>query len=257
MDPETGLGLVGYGSEYDLDDKQDTFDVYANGTFEAWGQLHEVVVGANYSRLDYVDVSLYDFHTGNGFPAMPSLADWDGNTPFPEFTDGRDGSVIDNTQKAVYAQARLALTSDLKVLLGGRYNDFQTDGVGYGVDQSRDDAQFIPYVGVTYAVNDSITTYASYTETFLAQSEVDRNFERLEPLTGKNSEIGIKADLFGDKALLSAAYSHIKQENLAVGDGDAENPSTGVLEPVYRAAEGITSEGVELARRRTIYGSGN
>lgn len=246
LDPETGLGLVGYGSEYDLDDKQDTFDVYANGTFEAWGQLHEVVVGANYSRLDYVDVSLYDFHTGNGFPAMPSLADWDGNTPFPEFTDGRDGSVIDNTQKAVYAQARLALTSDLKVLLGGRYNDFQTDGVGYGVDQSRDDAQFIPYVGVTYAVNDSITTYASYTETFLAQSEVDRNFERLEPLTGKNSEIGIKADLFGDKALLSAAYFHIKQENLAVGDGDAENPSTGVLEPVYRAAEGITSEGVEV-----------
>ncbi|WP_287831989.1 TonB-dependent receptor plug domain-containing protein, partial [Idiomarina sp.] len=38
LDPETGLGLVGYGSEYDLDDKQDTFDVYANGTFEAWGQ---------------------------------------------------------------------------------------------------------------------------------------------------------------------------------------------------------------------------
>ena len=68
---------------------------------------------------------------------------------------------------------------------------------------------------------------------------MNRNFERLEPLTGKNSEIGIKADLFGDKALLSAAYFR-ETENLAVGDGDAENPSTGVLEPVYRAAEGIT-----------------
>lgn len=246
LDPETGLGLVGYGSEYDLDDKQDMFDVYANGSFEAWGQLHEVVVGANYSRLDYTDSSLYDFHTGNGFPAMPSLKDWDGNTPLPEFTDGQDGSVIDNTQKAVYAQARFSLSDNFKVLVGGRYNDFTTDGIGYGVDQSRDDAQFIPYFGVTYAINEALTTYASYTETFLAQTEKNRNFERLDPLTGKNSEIGLKADLFGEKALLSASYFHIEQDNLAVSDGEAENPSTGVLEPVYRAAEGISSQGIEI-----------
>lgn len=245
LDPETGLGLVGYGSEYDLDDKQDMFDVYANGTFEAWGQLHEVVVGANYSRLDYIDSSLYDFHTGNGFPAMPSLEDWNGNTPLPEFTDGLTGSVIDNTQKAIYAQARFALTNNLKVLVGGRYNDFTTDGEGYGVDQSRDDAQFIPYFGITYAVNDGLTTYASYTETLLAQTEQNRNFERLEPLTGKNSEIGLKADLFGERALLSASYFHVEQDNLAVSDGQAENPS-GVLQDVFRAADGITSEGVEV-----------
>ena len=246
LDPETGLGLIGYGSEYDLDNKQDTLDLYASGSFAAWGQLHEVVVGANYSRLDYVDYSLYDYHTGNGFPAMPSLRDWDGDTPLPEFTDSRAGSVVDNTQKAVYAQTRLALSDNLKVLLGGRYNDFTTEGVGYGVDQSRDDAKFIPYVGVTYAINDALTTYASYTETFLAQTERDQNFERLEPLTGKNSEIGLKADLFNRRALLSLSYFHIDQENLAVGDGDAINPETGLPEPVYRAADGISSEGLEM-----------
>ena len=133
LDPQTGLGLVGYGGAYDSDDKQDTFDVYANGTFEAWGQLHEVVVGANYSRLDYVDVSLYDFHTGNGFPAMPSLADWDGNTPFLSLLmDGMEALSI--TRKKPFTRKQLALTNDFKVLLGGRYY-FQTDGVGYGVDQ--------------------------------------------------------------------------------------------------------------------------
>ncbi|MGM0526145.1 MAG: TonB-dependent siderophore receptor [Pseudomonadota bacterium] len=246
LDPETGLGLIGYGSEYDLDDKQDMLDVYASGSFNAWGQMHDVVVGANYSRLDYVDSSLYDYHTGNGFPVMPALNEWDGDTPLPEFTDSQAGSVIDNTQKAVYAQARLSLTEDLKLLVGGRYNDFETDGIGYGVDQSRDDAQFIPYFGVTYDVSDALTTYASYTETFLAQTERNRNFERLEPLTGKNSELGIKADLFNQRALLSLAYFHIEQENLAVGDGDAINPETGVPEPVYRAADGVSSDGIEL-----------
>lgn len=246
LDPETGLGLIGYGSEYDLDDKQDTFDAYLSGIFSAFGQEHQLVVGANYARLDYIDTSLYDFHTGNGFPVMPALEDWNGNTPFPEFTDGLAGSVIDNTQKAVYVQGRFALTDDLKVLAGGRYNSFETEGEGYGVDQSRDESEFVPYFGVTYAVNDALTVYGSYTETFMAQNLRDENFERLPALTGKNSEIGFKTDLFDGAALLSAAYFNVQQENLGVGAGDVVNPATGVPEPVYRAVDGIESKGFEV-----------
>lgn len=246
LDPETGLGLIGYGSEYDLDDKQDTFDAYLSGTFSAFGQEHQLVVGANYARLDYIDTSLYDFHTGNGFPVMPALEDWNGNTPFPEFTDGLAGSDIENTQKAVYVQGRFALTDDLKVLAGGRYNSFETEGEGYGVDQSRDESEFVPYFGVTYAVNDALTVYGSYTETFMAQNLRDENFERLPALTGKNSEIGFKTDLFDGAALLSAAYFNVQQENLGVGAGDVVNPATGVPEPVYRAVEGIESKGFEV-----------
>ncbi|RUO63625.1 TonB-dependent siderophore receptor [Pseudidiomarina insulisalsae] len=246
LDPETGLGLVGYASEYDLDDKQDMFDIYLSGSFAAFGQRHELVVGASHARLDYIDTSLYDFHTGNGFPAMPPLEEWDGDTPFPEFTDGLTGSEIDNTQKAVYAQARFGLTDATKLLVGGRYNDFTTEGEGYGVDQSRDDAQFIPYVGVTHNLTDETTLYASYTETFMAQIQVDRNFERLDPLTGENTEVGIKMSLFGDRALLSAAYFQVQQKNLAVGDGTIENPNTGAPQLVYRAVDGIESKGFEL-----------
>lgn len=246
LDPETGLGLMGYASEYDLDDKQDTFDVYVNGNFRAFGQEHQLVVGANYARLDYIDTSLYDFHTGNGFPMLPAIEDWNGNTPFPEFTDGLNGSDLDNTQKAVYVQGRFALTSDLNVLAGGRYNSFETEGFGYGVDNSRDESEFVPYFGLTYAVTDAVTVYGSYTETFMAQNLRDENFERLPALTGKNSEVGFKADLFNSGALLSAAYFNVQQENLGVGAGEAINPATGVPEPVYRAVEGIESKGFEV-----------
>jgi len=245
LDPETGLGLLGYGSEYDLDDKQDLFDIYASGSFSAWGQLHELVVGANYSRLDYIDASLYDFHTGNGFPVMPALENWDGNTPFPEFTDGLDGSDIRNSQKAIYAQTRLAVSNDFKVLVGGRYNDWNTQGIGYGLDASRDDAKFIPYLGATYALSADTTIYASYTETFAAQTQRDRNFERIAPLTGENKEVGIKSELFNRQAMLSFAYFDVQQSNLAVSDGEAENPNNGVLEPVYRTVDGISSKGFE------------
>ncbi|RUO79975.1 TonB-dependent siderophore receptor [Idiomarina tyrosinivorans] len=246
LDPETGLGLIGYGSDYTLDEQKDTFDTYLSGNFNAWGLTHQVVVGASYARLDWVDTSLYDYHTGNGFPAMPALPEWDGNTPLPEFTDGEDGSVIDTTQKSVYAQTRLSLTKNAKLLLGGRFNQFVADGIGYGVDQSRDESQFIPYFGLTYALSNSTTVYGSYTETFMAQSERNRDFERLPPLTGKNSEVGIKSELFDGNALLSAAYFQVKQENLAVADGTAQNPSTNVPETVYRAAKEVESKGIEV-----------
>ncbi|WP_323125279.1 TonB-dependent siderophore receptor [Pseudidiomarina terrestris] len=252
LDPETGLGLVGYASEYDLDDKQDMFDVYLSGSFSAAGRQHEVVVGASHARLDYIDTSLYDFHTGNGFPAMPALEDWDGDTPFPEFTDGLAGSEIDNTQKAVYAQARFAFTDATKLLVGGRYNDFTTEGVGYGVDQSRDDAQFIPYLGLTHDLNEVATVYASYTETFMAQTQVDRNFNRVDPLTGENTEVGVKMSLFGDRALLSAAYFDVQQTNLAVGDGTVENPNTGAPTQVYRTTDGVSSKGFEAQLAGTL-----
>lgn len=246
LDPETGLGLIGYGSEYDLDDKQDTLDAYVSGTFTAGGLSHDVVVGANYARLDYTDISVYDFTTGNGFPVMPALPDWTGETPLPTFTDGADGSVVDNTQRAVYAQGRFSLTDRTKILLGGRYNQFETQGVGYGVDLSKDEGQFIPYLGITHELTPATVLFASYTETFQAQTERDENFNRLPALTGRNTEIGIKSELFDGGALLSAALFDVQQENLAVSAGDATNPSTGVPEPVFRAADGVSSRGIEL-----------
>ena len=89
LDPETGLGLIGYGSEYTLDDEHDYADIYLNGNFDAFGQTHQVMMGASYAKVAYTDQSLYDFHTGNGFPLLPAMEDWTGNTPLPEFTDTR------------------------------------------------------------------------------------------------------------------------------------------------------------------------
>lgn len=246
LDPETGLGLVGYGSEFDFDDEQISYDVYTSGRLMIGGLEHEVVVGANYATLNFDEMSLYDFHTGNGFPAMPALEDWNGDTPFPEFTDGLAGSDIDNTQKAVYAQVRLSLSLDTKLLLGGRYNEFTTEGLQYGVDQSRDEGQFIPYVGVTHNLTSTTTLYASYTETFQAQNLRDRNFERLPALTGQNAEVGFKTELFSGGALLSGAYFDVQQKNLAVGDGTVTNPNTNAPETVYRAADGVSSRGIEV-----------
>lgn len=80
-DKETGLGLTGYASRYDYEDKHDLFDLYASGKFDLFGQEHDLSFGVSQAKMDYNEQSLYDYTTGNGFPEMPSLDTWDGVIP--------------------------------------------------------------------------------------------------------------------------------------------------------------------------------
>ncbi|NVK54312.1 MAG: TonB-dependent siderophore receptor [Alteromonadaceae bacterium] len=246
LDPTTGLGLIGYGSEYDLDDQHDYADIYVNGSFDAFGQSHDLMFGASYAKVAYTDISLYDFHTGNGFPLLPAMEEWTGDTPFPEFTDGATGSDVEEKQTAAYFGGNFTLTNKLSLLAGGRFNSVEVNGISYDIDETLDEDAFVPYAGLVYAITDNINSYVSYTEVFTPQTERNANFERIDPITGESKEIGIKASLMDDKALLTVAYFDIDQVNVAVANGFAQNPASGVEEQVYRGADGLNSKGWEL-----------
>ncbi|KPZ73241.1 MULTISPECIES: TonB-dependent siderophore receptor [Shewanella] len=250
-DKETELGLTGYGSEYDLDDEHDLVDVYLNGDFELFGRDHQLVVGVNYAKVSYIDTSLYDYTTGNGFPAMPDLNTWDGNTPKPTFADGLSGSDVEATQKAAYFTGRFNLFEGFHLIAGGRFNDWQVDGEAYGNDQTVEDAEFIPYVGAVYNIIPELSAYASYTETFTSQTEKDINNNILKPVTGESSEIGLKSELFDGRLITTVAYFNVIQTNLATLDPDtAELPPT---EQRYYGADGIESKGFELDVAGEVY----
>ncbi|MGZ9897125.1 TonB-dependent siderophore receptor [Shewanella gaetbuli] len=250
-DKNTELGLTGYGSEYDLDDKHNLADLYIDGDFSLFGREHQLVFGVNYAKLDYTDSSLYDYTTGNGFPAMPDLNTWDGNTPKPTFADGLRGSDVSATQKAAYFTGRFNLLEDFHLIAGGRYNDWKAAGESYGNIQDVEDAQFIPYLGLTYRFIPELLAYASYTETFTAQRELDINDNTLAPVTGESQEIGLKSELFNGNLITTLAYFDIKQTNLATLD-----PRTIDLPPTeqrYIGADGISSSGFEIDIAGEIY----
>ncbi|MDT0629275.1 TonB-dependent siderophore receptor [Alteromonas sp. W364] len=243
-DRETELGLTGYASEYILDDEHDLFDLYLDGEFALFGRDHQLVLGVNYSSLSYTDRSLYDFTTGNGFPAIPNLNTWDGNAVFPTLIDGENGSKVDQSQKAVYFTTRLNLFEGFHVMLGGRHNDWEAEGESYGVDRDVSDSDFIPYAGVVYDITDDLNVYASYTETFQAQNELDINNQQLDPVVGESQEVGFKMSLFDDGAIANLTYFDVQQTNLAIVD-----PSTVNLPPElvrYVGSEGIGSHGFEF-----------
>ncbi|WP_394129356.1 TonB-dependent siderophore receptor [Shewanella maritima] len=250
-DKETELGLTGYGSEYDLDDKHDLADLYIDGEFDLFGRSHQLVAGVNYAKVKYTDSSLYDYTTGNGFPPMPDLNTWDGNTPMPTFADGLRGSDVTATQKAAYITGRFNIFDPLHVIIGGRFNDWKAQGESYGNIQDVEDSEFIPYLGAVYQFMPELSAYASYTETFTSQTELDINDQTLAPVTGESAEVGLKSSLFNGALIATLAYFNVKQTNLATLDPDtAELPPT---EQRYYGADGIESKGFELDIAGEVY----
>ncbi|MCK8128247.1 TonB-dependent siderophore receptor [Pseudoalteromonas sp. 2CM39R] len=240
-DKDTGLGLTGYASRYDYKDTQDLFDLYASGKFELFSLEHDLSFGISQANMDFNDQSLYDYSTGNGFPAMPDLATWDGIAPEATLVDKPDGSDVRNTQRSAYVSTRIKLAEPLSILAGVRYTDWETKGTAYSVVQTRDDSEVIPYIGTVYDFTESLSAYASYTETFVPQKELDINAEQLAPVIGKSAEVGLKAQLLDEQVFVTLAYFDAKQDGLAVA-----LPGSLPSDTRYYAADGINSDGFEI-----------
>ncbi|MEC8326645.1 MAG: TonB-dependent siderophore receptor [Pseudomonadota bacterium] len=245
-DAQTGLGLTGYASDYQLTDRLNLFDVYAKGSFELFGQEHLIAAGASVADMAYQDSSLYDYTTGNGFPAMPNLNDWDGVAPVPVLKDGLNGSRVDSEQVSEYVSARFSITDDLKLLAGIRHTAWETNGLSYGKNKSRDVSDTTSHLGTVYQINDDINVYASYSETFAPQAEQDINGQTLDPISGDTKEIGIKTELFNDLMMLNVAIFDAEQKNIAIGVTKDPNDNDDGKIQYHRAAPGIQSQGFEL-----------
>ena len=240
-DKGTGLGLTGYASRYDYKDTQDLYDLYASGKFELFSLEHDLSFGISQANMDFNDQSLYDYTTGNGFPDMPDLTTWDGVIPEATLVDRPNGSDVQNTQRSAYISTRIKLAEPLSILAGVRYTDWETKGIAYDVVQTRDDSELIPYIGTVYDFTESLSAYASYTETFVPQKELDINAEQLAPVIGKSTEVGLKAQLLGEQVFVTLAYFDAEQDGLAVA-----LPNSLPSDTRYYAADGINSDGFEI-----------
>lgn len=237
-DRQTGLGLFAYPSQYELNIEKLIGDLHVKGPFDFAGREHELVAGVQWSRSELQDESNYGL--GIGTP-LPPLEQWNGDYPKPAFTGGVGGSEWTDRQAGIYSTARLSLTDRLTAMVGGRLSRFEGDGISYGTTRNTSySGEFTPYAGLVFDLTDGVSLYASYTEIFQPQTEVDFNRDRLAPIEGVQYETGIKAELF-DGADASLALFRIEQENVAEARGNVP----GSVDIAYGASEGLTSEGLE------------
>jgi outer membrane receptor for ferric coprogen and ferric-rhodotorulic acid len=241
-DRATGDGLTAQASHYDAKDQERIADLFVTGQFSAWGQDHDLVVGANFADIKLTGRSIYS-ETWN-YNSLDGI-DWlSGNIPYPSisfYNPDTQRSNIQQTQKSFYASTRLHVTDDLAVLLGVRTIDIDQKGISYGSDQKASVNETVPYAGITYEVTPGTLLYGSYSKVFVPQTWVDSNLSPLGPVEGDSQEFGVKQELFDGAAILT--LSRFKSEQSNFGEWVSRDTSSGLN--IYEGVE-YQSRGYEL-----------
>lgn len=241
----TGLAGVGAGI-FTVDYKQTTLDASVTGKYPLWGQQHDVMGGVNWSEstsdLTWIDSDYIDF---------VDLTNWQHNTPVPANYPWSGGADLTIKQQSAYLATRLHLGKALKVILGSRITSYEQKTY-------RVNGKLIPYAGAVYDLDDNHSLYASYTEIFTPQGELDKHENMLTPKLGRSYEAGIKGEYLDKKINASLAIFKTQEDNVATLDKTATRPNG---QPAYVAENGIHSRGFEaeiagaLSPKLQVFGS--
>ena len=247
---ETGAGMSDFAGSYYTTTKQDDFGLQLGGPFELFGRRHEATFGYNrMSQKFNSNNRAADF--GGVSSAVGNFNNWNGAAyPRPNWGPQTFYESAETTQSGLYGVARFAITDPLKLIVGARVTDYEKNGRGlwtaaYTIEHEN---EVTPYAGLVYDLGNNWSAYASYTDIFQPQNRKDFAGNMLEPIVGKNYELGVKGELFDGRLNTSFAVFQIKQDKLAQEAGRIDRDGAGPLleETYYRAAEGAKSEGFEV-----------
>ncbi|MBN6152076.1 TonB-dependent siderophore receptor [Xanthomonas sp. AmX2] len=256
-----GSGLYLRTSAGETDDTRDGVDVYLSGSFPLFGQDHDVVIGGSWQDLQSTTATVALRYPGDWATCgrercyyIPDIRSWDGD--ISEVTYARTGAsrVARTTQRGVYASTRLHLAEPLSLIAGARVSSWETRTQNFGVTGAYTGTtgryevtdEVTPYVGLVYDLTPDVSVYASYTEIFNPQNYKDKDNNLLAPVEGSNLEAGIKAQLFGGRALATAAAFEAKQDNYAVRDMTQPEASLPDGSSAYIGIDGTKSRGWEV-----------
>jgi len=190
------------------------------GKFNTGSVQHQLLFGVEYRR----DVENPSFQFSNPYPSINIFNPVYTRIPYniePEFF--RDDNV---DTIGVYIQDQVDLLPNLKLLAGVRFDYVDQFRTTQNVGEDREefelnDSKFTPRVGIVYQPIEPISLYASYTTSFNPSFGASRNSDgsTFEPETGRQFEVGVKADLSDSVSLTLAAFD-IRKQNVETPDPD-------------------------------------
>ena len=229
----------------DVDNRSHSYDFRLNGAYRLWGRKHDLVAGLNGGQSR-------DHSNAWAYIGMDSLASLDnGRLVFPEPDWEADAMQMlgqyRTRESGLFVATRLRPTDSLSLLLGSRWSNWRYSSQDLLFDEQVPDRKysgvFSPYAGVVYDLSSQLSGYASYTEIFSPQRQMDVNGRLLDPEEGSNREVGIKGEWLNGRLNASVAVFEVRKDNLAVRDGENRTPQGGFA---YRAEDNTTGRGWEL-----------
>ncbi len=244
-----------YASGYEQDINRVELDGYIDGTvrenlilsanivgeFDTSDIKHTLIFGGEYIQTDSDQYRNNPEFSANGNDdretflatrpiALRGLAGTNFNgEPFTVgFTDFNDDTRVNLDVLSLYVQDEIAISEHLDIVLGARLDSFDIEV--FNADPSvletrtRKDEEISPRAGIIYKPQESISIYASYSETFLPRSgeqytDINGNDDQLAPDTFSNQEIGLKWD-FAETLSFTAALFENEQSSPQVADND-------------------------------------
>ncbi len=185
------------------------------GTFQTGSVAHQVLLGVELYRqrstveslgAEIAPIDLFDPVYG----AKPGL-----------FSPDQDDESISNTL-GIYFQDQIALLSNLKLLLGGRFDLIRSLDNDLLNDQETDqtDFAFSPRTGIVYQPIEPVSLYFSYATSFNPALGFSAAGESFQPERGEQFEAGVKADLLPEQLFATLAGYQITKQNVLVTDPD-------------------------------------
>ncbi|MCM2573460.1 TonB-dependent siderophore receptor [Achromobacter xylosoxidans] len=213
IDRQTGQGAALMGGAYKFDNTQASVDAYVSGPVQLFGRRHELLLGGNAQR------TTTEQYTGQLLPALRvpvNVFDWDPRSvPEPGVGPYTSPGETRARQQGVYGMGRFSLADPLTLVLGGRMSWWNQDAPA---SRQRIDPEFTPYGGLIVDLDRQWSLYGSYAEVFQPQTQLTRDGQGLDPVTGTNYEAGIKGELMDGALNVSLAAFQIRQKNRAQQD---------------------------------------
>lgn len=210
---------------------------------------HSILGGLDMSNKDYY----HDWNQGGalGTADFNIYAPVYGTSIIPVFDRSKSlrerGVRYYNGYKAIYLQDELGLFDNrLRLTLAGRYTQLSTGDIYNGDFKSR---KFTPRVGLSYSVDRNTALYFLNDQSFLENYGTDWQGKAFDPITGNNTELGIKRDWLNGKWNSALSFYQITRNNVLTADPDHPNPAGGFFN---RQSGQQRTRGVELDIRGQI-----
>lgn len=193
------------------------YDAFLATPVQVAGRTHKLLVGASHN-----EGKSWDGNYAYG-PRLPfNLLQPHYDLAYPDIRLPGFTSIVTRRENALYGQAQIGLTDTVKLLAGGRLSwaevvtrSTSTGAVTASADPGR---QFVPSLALMWDFHPQYTGYASYAETFVAQSQLNAAKQLLAPRTGKQVELGVKGEFLHKRLQAHAALFRIIDENRAIAD---------------------------------------
>ncbi|UYC14625.1 TonB-dependent siderophore receptor [Xanthomonas campestris pv. phormiicola] len=122
-------------------------------------------------------------------------------------------------QGGVYLQDQIAL-GRWRFSAGGRYDRATVDAHNLltGVHSKADDGAFSGRAGALYLVDNGLSPYVSYAESFQPATGTRRDGASFDPITGKQWEVGVKYAPRSIDGMITLSAYDLRQQNMLTAD---------------------------------------